>query len=73
VGAGDRGRRWLREWLPPIPRGLVDCAPFLLRPPAWATTSHRLPGTQSAGPAEHPSHVWAIAFQFDQTEDGRRL
>jgi putative transposase len=23
--------------------------------------------------AEHPDHVWALDFQFDQTEDGRRL
>jgi putative transposase len=23
--------------------------------------------------AEHPDHVWALDYQFDQTEDGRRL
>ena len=23
--------------------------------------------------AEHPNHVWALDYQFDQTEDGRRL
>jgi putative transposase len=23
--------------------------------------------------AEHPEHVWALDYQFDQTEDGRRL
>jgi hypothetical protein len=21
--------------------------------------------------AEHPDHVWALGYQFDQTEDGR--
>ena len=23
--------------------------------------------------AEHPDHVWALDYQFDQTQDGRRL
>ena len=23
--------------------------------------------------AEHPNHVWALDYQYDQTEDGRRL
>jgi putative transposase len=23
--------------------------------------------------AEHPNHVWALDYQFDQTQDGRRL
>lgn len=41
--------------------------------PTRATKRRRLPGTSQRLRAEHPNHVWAIDFQFDETEDGRRL
>lgn len=44
-----------------------------LRRPARAAKRRRLPGTSKRLRAERPNHVWAIDFQFDETEDGRRL
>jgi putative transposase len=47
-----------------------------LRVPAHRRKRQRL-GTSTTPAdrlaAEHPDHVWALDYQFDQTEDGRRL
>ena len=47
-----------------------------LRVPARRRKRQRL-GTSSCPAdrlaAEHPDHVWALDYQFDQTQDGRRL
>jgi putative transposase len=47
-----------------------------LRVPAQRRKRQRL-GTSTTPAdrlaAEHPDHVWALDYQFDQTEDGRRL
>ena len=47
-----------------------------LRVPAQRRKRQRL-GTSTTPTdrlaAEHPDHVWALDYQFDQTEDGRRL
>jgi putative transposase len=47
-----------------------------LRVPSRRRKRHRL-GTSTCPAdrlaAEHPDHVWALDYQFDQTEDGRRL
>jgi putative transposase len=43
--------------------------------PAPSRTRHQdpLPGTSQRQRAEQPNHLWAIDFQFDETDDGRRL
>ena len=44
-----------------------------LRRPAKATKTCRMPGTTVRLRAEFPNHLWAIDFQFDETDDGRRV
>jgi transposase InsO family protein len=45
-----------------------------LRRPTNVRKRRRLhPDTTQRLRAEHPNHVWALDFQFDETADGRRL
>jgi len=46
-----------------------------LRRPPPRRNKRRRPGTTEGTllRAEHPNHVWALDFQFDETADGRRL
>jgi len=46
-----------------------------LRRPAPRRVKKRRPGSSDGafGRAEHPNHVWALDFQFDETSDQRRL
>jgi len=45
----------------------------LRRPAPCKRKRTRPPGGGELLRAEHPNHVWAVDFQFDETTDGRRL